>query len=425
MHPALNLPGLTAVAYSETENQRIYTLEPQILPSCPQCGSQAFPSPGSTVHRYVDLPLAGKRVAILMGDSYSCQSCGTFFKFLPDCIANGRRVTQRLLKSIQHDSFFRTFEAIGRETGISGKTVSNIFREMLIAWDLQHIVEPPAIMGIRIVHQLYPRILVSNVEHHAVMEYLPNAGDSLAQYLAALPNSSRITSVIIDPSSEIFANVQKYLPHSQILVPIENLFPLLWNGLNSFRTHLLLSHASSTLFTWNLHTSFRPLTETEKRFFKFGLPEVLQTYEAAEEFLSIFSTPNGDAAHALWKKWLAKLPASLSPYFDPLVAEVTTWGPWLFAMCDYSSRFLSYFTTFNALAHQIDRVGQDYGFDMLRAKLLFNQQLQIEVEADSKSLVENPSPFPDPPQSNMAPYHTYGTDIGRLTDLIATEALRR
>lgn len=98
-------------------------------PFCSHCGAIAFRH-GRIQHLYVDTPIQGKRVGLLVHKQrFRCTNCRkTFVEVLPE-MDEVRSVTRRLRTYVEQEALRRSFISIADEVGIHEKTVRTIFRE--------------------------------------------------------------------------------------------------------------------------------------------------------------------------------------------------------------------------------------------------------------------------------------------------------
>jgi transposase len=111
----LNLPSVT-VSRIEEKNDRDYHVyaipssEPQ---SCSGCESTALYGHGTKTTLYMDTPMHGRRVGILLERKrYKCRSCGITFLQRCDDINDKHRATNRLVSYVENNGLIKTFTNI-------------------------------------------------------------------------------------------------------------------------------------------------------------------------------------------------------------------------------------------------------------------------------------------------------------------------
>jgi transposase len=107
----LNLPSVT-VSRIEEKNDRDYHVyaipssEPQ---SCLGCESTALYGHGTKTTLYMDMPMHGHRVGILLKRKrYKCRSCGITFVQRCDDINDKHRATNRLVSYVENHGLTKT-----------------------------------------------------------------------------------------------------------------------------------------------------------------------------------------------------------------------------------------------------------------------------------------------------------------------------
>lgn len=108
-------------------------VEPTYVPtSCPSCKSARLYRHGVRDQHYVDAPHYGEPAVLLVHRRrWRCQDCSTL---LPDplpSIDQKRRATQRLVRYVRTRSLKYTFAEIGREVGLSDRSIRHIFDDLV------------------------------------------------------------------------------------------------------------------------------------------------------------------------------------------------------------------------------------------------------------------------------------------------------
>lgn len=176
----LNLPGLRTLAEPSKGKTQLLVLVEQLMPqACPECGAKAdqLKANGTRRQFLLDEPRGSSRVRLdLCRRSFICKACGTS-KLLPlDCVAGGRRLTHRLELYIQRRSLLRPFQEVAHETGVSAKTVREIFREYVKALELEREAEcpMPRVLGLNGVYiNSKERAILTDPERGLVIDILP------------------------------------------------------------------------------------------------------------------------------------------------------------------------------------------------------------------------------------------------------------
>lgn len=127
----LNLQDLKAIKIQENDTDYLITAEEKPTKViCSHCGVDEFKRFGKKEYLFMDTPIHGKRVGVLVQrQRYRCKSChGTFFAHI-EALNGKRNCTNRLIAYIEKQSLTHTFVSIAHSVGVSEKTVRNIFSD--------------------------------------------------------------------------------------------------------------------------------------------------------------------------------------------------------------------------------------------------------------------------------------------------------
>jgi transposase len=125
------IPRVQAVVEVE-HDYHVYVKPAAQVKVCRHCGSVKVSKWGGSEIVVRDIPAHGKRVSIyIRAQRLRRGDCDrSAFEPLP-ALADGRRMTRRLVAWIGAQSLRRVFAAIADETGVDEKTVRNIFHDYI------------------------------------------------------------------------------------------------------------------------------------------------------------------------------------------------------------------------------------------------------------------------------------------------------
>jgi transposase len=163
----LNLPSLKVVRVDTLEDldYHFYCIPTDEPKCCRKCESPDLYNHGYKGHLYVDTPIHGRRVGILLSRRrYKCRSCGaTFFQSCDD-VSERHRTTRRLVTYVENYGLSRTFTSIADEIGLTEGTVRNIVGHYIAKLEQMFSFEPPEILGIDEVHlNRQMRLVLTNI----------------------------------------------------------------------------------------------------------------------------------------------------------------------------------------------------------------------------------------------------------------------
>lgn len=110
----------------------IIQVEKKSTPSyCPHCGSLPnLYKYGQRKQIVLDLPIRIKRVGLeIKRKRYKCRECNSTFWEVLESVDQKRKMTKRLVKTIERQSLSNTFVEVAKSVGVDEKTVRNIFKD--------------------------------------------------------------------------------------------------------------------------------------------------------------------------------------------------------------------------------------------------------------------------------------------------------
>jgi len=380
----INLPQYNVLTVEEGEHDYHVYVEPaKPVMVCQHCGSVNVGKWGNAEQVVRDLPSHAKRVSLyIRTQRLRCEDCSrTAFEPLP-VLAEGRRMTRRLVAWIGVQSLKRVFAAIAEETGVDEKTVRNIFKDYVHELEAATKFETPRWLGIDEIHVLKrPRCVLTNIETRTIIDMLSDRSKAtVAQRLFAIHKKSNIRYVTMDMWTPYRDAVRTVLPKATIVVDKfhvvrmanyavelvrkslrESISPKERRGLMHDRFILLKRESELDVQSHFLLDSWTTLH-----------PDLGAAYRLKEDFYGIYDAPTKAEATARQAAWAASIPASVEDAFKPLT---TAWKNWHSEILNYFDHRLTnaYTESLNALIRCANRMGRGYSFEALRAKILYTE----------------------------------------------------
>jgi transposase len=392
----LNLPGLHTLSESRKSETRIVVYVEQLMPTvCPACGAGADQLKGNGTRGQLLLDEPRGSLSVLMKlrrRSYSCRSCKSS-KLVPlDCLAEGRRMTRRLELYIQRKSLLRPFREVAQETGVSPKTVREIFREHAAALESEREekLPTPRVLGLDGVYiNSKERAIITDPGRGLVINLVPTVRAAmLGPALSSMPGSERVEVVTIDMSKGLLSAVSHAFPHAAVVVDRYHIQHMANEAVDSvrrrLRKELKRTRAGVQMCHRKLLRKHRgqhigdECTEVERYFRLF--PELESAYETKEAFFAIWRATSSEAAKAQYEEWRAACPQEVRDDFKPLHITMEKWGEYVFNYFDHPHTN-AFTEASNRRIKDIRREGRGGSFETVRYKAIFGTLLRQELKA--------------------------------------------
>lgn len=382
----LNLPQYRVLKVDEDEHDyHVYAEVAQPVKVCRHCGSIKVVKWGGAELVFRDLPAQGKRVSLYVRTQrLRCEDCErTAFEPLP-ALADGRRMTRRLVAWIGVQSLKRVFAAIAEETGVDEKTVRNIFQDYVKELKRDTTFATPGWLGIDEIHVLKrPRCVLTNVEMRTIIDLLPDRSKAtVAQRLFAFRDKDAIRYAAMDMWTPYRDAVRAVLPKATIVVDKFRVIRMATDGVEHVRK-ALRSELSPKGRRGLMHDRFILLRregdlDAKDRFLLDSWttlhPTLGAAYRLKEGFYTVYDARTRQEAQERYAAWAAQITPSMTEAFQPLTTAWKNWHPEILTYFEH--RITNAYTeSLNSLIRCVDRAGRGYSFDALRAKMLFTEGL--------------------------------------------------
>lgn len=396
----LNLPGWHVEGVEEMrQSYRIrasYTKPPAF---CPACG---VADPG--VHRFgkrenvfADLPHHGKRTEIVVGrQRYRCKECGSaFLEPLPDMDPD-HDATQRMVSWIEQQALRRPFAQVAKDVEVGESTVRRIFLAFSARMNAQYRAKAPKWLGIDEIHLLgRPRAVFTNIQRRYLIDMLEDRSQVVVtNYLLHLPRREQTEVVAIDMWRPYKVAVNAAMPQASVVIDkfhvvrtatsgLEGVRKSIRRGLNS-RQRVQLKNDRFLLL--RRASKLKPNEQMILDAWGGAFPDLHLAWRLKESFYAIYDAATKDEARERMRDWPKGVPKHLAgkAHFRDAITALQNWEPEILAYWDHPATN-AYTESFNNQIRAVERQGRGYGFEVLRAKLLYTPPGWAEKEAEARA----------------------------------------
>lgn len=234
-------------------------------------------------------------------------------------------------------------------------------------------------MGIDEIHLIRPRGVITNIANNTIVELLPNRNkDTVAKYLYRLDGRDKVQYVAIDMRRPYRDATHAVLPQATIIVDKFHVVRMANDAVESARkstreTLTVKQRRGLMRDRFVLLKRERDLTDQERPLMEgwtLNYPLLGEAYRLKEAFYGIYDCQTPDEAHNAFGDWYKSIPHGLHRHFEPLTKAFRNWTPEILAYFDHPVTN-AYTESLNNLTRLMNRLGQGYSFEALRAKILF------------------------------------------------------
>lgn len=352
--------------------------------TCPLCKTGRLHGHGSQEQSFQDTPTHGKPVVIfIQRRRYRCTSCTkTLFEPVAD-LDGKRQATARLVRYIRDQSFSKTFAALAREVAVDEKTVRHVFDDFIEEVEAKTQFRTPRVLGIdelKIIGQY--RAMITNIERKTVFDLRPSrAKADLLPYFRNLRDKDTIEWVAMDMYHVYKQVVRATLPQARIVVDRFHIQRMANDALEKLRKRirkdlparqrLKLKDERFLLLKRQHDLKGADMTRALEWFRQF--PQLGEAHALKEGFLSIWDHKSRPEAEAACATWLGNIPPELAATFKDLTTAVHNWHDEIFSYFEQPITN-AYTESVNRLAKDMNRMGRGYSFEVIRARMLYNEK---------------------------------------------------
>lgn len=429
----LGLDGLSVTGEKETidaygKPMKVLTcVSTKPRPKCPFCKS-GFVYANTTRPKMIrDVDSAGYRITLkIMARNYKCNACKKYFTETIDVAPPSARSSKRLTKELGDKALNNTFDSLGAEYGMSPSTVSSVFRDWVNSQDEEHYTSMvcPRVLGIDEAH-LCPeghkgpndgmRGVFVDVETRKVIDITRDRyKETVVSWLQHINHSENLQIVTIDMWDgyknavyEVFGdNVKVVIDRFHV---IQELVIQMQKCRNNIYSHLpdgaLKSHKNNLSL---LKTNIEDLDDEMKRQLNrlfVAVPDIKMCYALKESFRSIYRCETRAQAEEAFENWSKSIPTNkdFSPYRS-VVKTVKNYYKEIFNYFDCGRVTNAVTESLNAIIKKINREGNGYSFEVLRAKILFGAGRRAYTPIKTK---KSPAKTVDPTTMSKMDYSDF------------------
>lgn len=392
----LHLDGLTVTKFEETVDkynqplQIIYCESTSRKPLCPYCDSQGY------VHNYRDKDIrdkdnsAGRVVLRIKARSFKCIDCGKTYTEELSMVEPNAYITKRMRDFIGKAALHHTFDRIAGDYGLDPKTISLAFRKWVNIQDekRKEATVCPRILGIDEAH-LSPegkkdgmRGVFVDVENSCVLDITEDRlKPTVIEWLENIPHNENLEVVTMDMWDgyrqavyEVFRDkVLVVIDHFHV---IQELIKQMQAAKNNVLDHVtagtLKPHTDyQSLLRMNIEDLSKDQMQRLTRLLE-DIPDLQIVYALKESFRAIYNIKDRKAAEEAFERWCKQIPDTddFKPY-KSVERTVRKWHKEIFNFFDTDRASNAVTEAMNGLIKKVNRNGNGYSFEVLRAKILY------------------------------------------------------
>lgn len=385
MTDILQLPGWTVS--STTDDGKRLVIEAQYAKqpdSCQLCGLVgALYKHGPRSLTILDSPVRGRPSCIeARVQRYKCRDCnGTFLQPL-EGIDTERRMTERCLAYIQQQALRDTFQRVSEHLGCDEKTVRNVANDYIGVKDDGYKPYLPEWIGLDETHlNKIMRAVITDVDKNCPVDMLPDRDKpSLIAWFSQFPDRSHVKGLAIDmwgPYRDVAGLMFKDLP---VVIDKFHVVKKANESVERTRIRLGKDQKAAVRKGWMrskalLRMRYRDLSVKQRFNLDMWLanePEVAQAHSLKERLFDIYDMPKHFAVKA-YDSYPGTVPDSLKKDFHELTRAMKNWRKEILNYFDHPITN-AYTEALNGVAKVENRMGRGYSFEVIRARILFNDR---------------------------------------------------
>lgn len=361
-------------------------------PMCPQCGSYDVVSYGKRRRSFADLPVKGKHVKLDIDvQRYRCSSCKKLFPVdLPD-MSDQYKMTERLALYVKRQSILRPFTHVADEVGLNNTTVFRLFCDYKEEIEKKLAFASPKTISLEDIPLAKQyRCVITNAEENTIVDILRDRSESaLFQYLERYRHMHPAPRILIDMNEDYRQAIKGIFPDAIIKVKKQAVISLADRAVDKCRKELRDTLPAERR---------RNLQNDRKSVWKTEYPVLGSVYEQKEAFLAIYDDEDGQKARIRYDAWEKGLSAEIRPFFADLLQSMKNWEKEVFSSFD-NPMIDHHLQSVQRMINNIDRMEKSYGFESVRAKILYSLNLH-ETAFSSEGNIN------------------YGTSIEKLSNML-------
>ena len=376
--------------------------------TCPHCKSNNTLTHGQRDHNVEDLPAYGRRTHLIIRQPrLRCKDCGKTFIPRLDCVEENGRITKRLREHIcsafRHN---RTFSSMANEYNVSETTIKRIFNEYVSQKEKEckKDIKTPTCMGIDEAHlNKNMRCVIVDLEKGGLIEILESRRkDTVVDYFKSYSHPELVRIVTMDMWLPYKQAVRECFPEAKIVIDRFHVVQLANSAMDGIRVRFAKSRPASErkeiydsrglLNCAKERLKIQEYVKLENLLAKY--PELETAYNLKERFRKIYYSSTREVAEMFFAEWEEDIPERMTEFLS-VAQTVHNWFEEIFNFFDdnYTNAMSE---SINNLIKAAQKQGRGYSFEILRAKMLYDNMC-----------VRKPKYFKKP--DNAMSYMTYMT----------------
>lgn len=360
-----------------------YTIDPDFCLKCGVVGN--LYKHGTTNTTYLDCPMWGRPARLLVKvRRYKCRDpyCGATFLQPLAGIDAARRMTERCLAYIQQQSMRDTFQRVSEHLGCDEKTVRNVANDFVEVKDDDYKPYLPVWIGLDETHlNQVMRGIITDVGTRKPIDLLADRDKPLLRkWFGQFKDRSHVMGLTIDMWPPYRDVVGELFPHLPVVVDKFHVVKKANECLEEVRKRLGKAHGPKVNLAWKRSKSlirmrYRDLNDKQRFNLDMWLdnePEMAQAYWLKERLFNIYDKPKDEAIQD-YDRYASDVPASLKADFLHLTRPMKNWRKEILNFFDFPITN-AYTEAVNGVTKVISRMGRGYSYEVIRAKLLFNDR---------------------------------------------------
>ena len=391
MTDILGLPNWS-VLNVEYGNELIIHAEHLIHPeSCIKCNSTQIYKHGPKTTVFRDIPVRAKVTLIhAQLTRYRCRECRSIFVQPVTGMYENTRFTSRCIKYIQRQCLRDTFTRVAEDLGCDDKTIRNIASEFVDSLNAEYKPVLPRVVGMdeTTIDGKLRFIVTDLVDRKPIDMLIDREKSTVSNYLWKHRNDP-VEVVAMDMWKGYKNVVYEVYPNALIVVDKFHVVRMANEAVDKIRLRLSRDRVKAIGQDWKrrkslLRMRYKNLSEHGKYNLDMWLenePDIKIAHNLKELFYLIYEMPNREDAEQLLDDWLDLVPPDMQKGksdFKPLVTIFKEWRKEILNYFDYPVTN-AYTEALNGVAKVANRLGRGYGFEILRARVLFSKHAVPEV----------------------------------------------
>lgn len=387
----LSLPNWSVVNVERDDTCVIhaqFTIRPE---HCVKCGSTSIVKHGTTTSSFIDIPYCAHPTVVKAHLSrFRCYDCNAVFVQPHTGMDENMRFTNRCIKYIQRQCLRDTFTRIADDLGCDEKTVRNITSAFVDDLNAKYKPVLTRIIGMdeTTIDGKLRFIITDLVDRKPIDMLLDREKPTVSTYLWKHRNDP-VEVIAMDMWRGYKSVVYQVFPNAIIVVDKFHVVRMANEAVDKIRLKLSKDRVKAIGQDWKrrkslLRMRYKNLSEHGKYNLDMWLenePDIAIAHNLKELFYLIYEMPTREDAESLLDEWLDMIPADMCKGKSDFKPLVTIFKEWRKEIMNYFDHRVTnaYTEALNGVVKVANRQGRGYGFEILRAKVLFSKYHVPEV----------------------------------------------